>query len=79
MTPPVVNRYSFYTIFRYAPDSTYLFPDYKVIISGTPFSPPLPIPRGPVFGGLDLYSVMGKDIAGTWDDIKKELTIVGFY
>lgn len=79
MTPPAVNRYSFYKIFQFTPALEYITPLFNVRINGVFFQRNTPIPKGTAFGGLNLYSYMGKDIAGIWNDSTKELTIIGFY
>lgn len=75
----MVNRYPFYNIFGYNAATTDLFPLYNVVINGVTFSFGYSIPRGNSFGGLDLYSLMGRDVAGIWNDQTRTLTIIGFY
>ncbi len=78
MVPPTVNRYKFFDIFQ-STLSGYLVPRFDIIINAVKWHKDTPIARGPIFGGLDLYTVSNKDIAGIWELSTKELTIVGFY
>ena len=79
MTAPTVNRYKFFDIFYTISGTAYLAPNFNVNINGTTFQKGIPVPQGPVFGGLNLYNYAGKDIAGIWDNNTKVLNIVGFY
>ncbi len=75
----MVNRYPFNVIFNYDPASEEISSRFRIIINGVPFQPNAAIPHGPAFGGLDLYTYRGRDVAGTWNTINNELTILGFF
>ncbi len=79
MPTPEVSRYSFYQVFTYNQITGSIFPKVNVRINGVGFTNNVIVPKGPTFGGLDLYQYMGRDMAGIWNDQLKELVIVGFY
>lgn len=74
-----VSRYRFYHIFSIDEASGSLKPQFNVMINGVYVHKGDLIPRGAYFGGLDLYSVQGRSIAGTWLPVSKTLSIEGFY
>lgn len=81
-----MNRYGFYTIFTLNPSTQLLSPNIDVYINGFYYPAGSPIPRGITFGGLDLYSFMGRDIAAYPNmppapppTPRQTLTITGFY
>ena len=73
------TRYGFYTVFGYNQQTTFLYPLFNTWINRAYFPAGMNIPRGLSFGGLDLYTLIGKDVAATWDDHNRTLTIYGFY
>lgn len=76
---PNVNRYSFDNIFHINPGSGFISPRFNIYISGNLYRAGSIIPPGLNFGGINLYSFIGKDVAGTWDDKTRTLTFAGFY
>lgn len=75
----IPNRYRFDTIFSYNTTLGIIIPQFTVIINNTRFNKGVSINRYTVFSGLNLFNYIGRDIAGYWNSITKELTIAGFY
>ncbi len=77
----MVNRYTFYQLFGYNQQTGYLYPLFNTWINGAYYERYLNIPRGLSFGGLDLYALIGHDIAATWNSpaTPNAVTIAGFY
>lgn len=71
------NSYNFSNIFAINPQSQDIFPLYNIRINGQVYLRHYTIPRGPSFGGIDLYQLVGRNFSGTWDDASQILTIVG--
>lgn len=80
-----MNRYNFYAIFRFDPSTNLLYTRYGTYINGLYYPQNTAIPRGLTFGGVNLYSYMGRDVAANWTPnalpniLPPTLTIVGFY
>lgn len=80
-----MNRYAFYALFRFDPNTNLLYTLYNTSINGLYYPAGTAIPRGLSFGGLDLYSYIGRDVAGNFSPspipgvLPQTLTIVGFY
>lgn len=79
MDTDMVNRYTFSSVFGYNQQTGFLFPLFNTWINGAYFIQYSNIPKGASFGGIDLYGLVGKDVAGTWNTQTRTLTIVGFY
>ena len=73
------SRWGFNQIFGYNRLTGYLYPLFNTTINGVFYMGNSNIPKGLSFGGLDLYALIGHDVAGTWDTNGRVMTIVGFY
>lgn len=71
-----VKRYGFYEIFRQNPDGS-LTPKRPIFINGISFGPGVSFTRGVLFGGVNIFNFLGKDIAGLEDS--GMLKIQGYY
>lgn len=74
-----MGRYNFYNIFRRDPATGYLIPNFNILVGTRLYNAGNPILPGLNFGGINLYSYVGKDIAGTWNNQTRILTFQGFY
>lgn len=73
------ERYNFYNIFSISPASGFIIPKFDIIVNGIKFRRGVPILPGLTFGGINLYKYTGKDIAGKWNSVTRELTFMGFF
>lgn len=74
----MVNRYKFHSLFASNPTTGLLYPLYNTWINNVYYPAYLTIPKGYSFGGLDLYSLAGREIAAILNP-DNSLTISGFY
>jgi hypothetical protein len=72
-----MSRYNFYNIFGINPQTGDIYPLFNTRINGAFFQQYYSIPKGPSFGGIDIYRLIGRDFTGTWDTTTKVLTIIG--
>lgn len=72
------TRYPFINIFRINPQGE-IYPLYNMVINGRFYQQFISIPRGPSFGGLDIYALQGRDFLGTWDGTARVLTLTAYY
>ena len=73
----MLNSYNFNNIFATNSQTQDIFPLYNIKINGVLYLRYYSIPKGPSFGGIDLYQLVGRDFSGSWDDASQTLTIVG--
>ena len=73
------ERYEFNTIFDYGPSAGVIIPKYNVVVGGARYSAGMPITRGTVFSGLNLFNYIGRPLQGIWDPANQILTIEGFF
>lgn len=74
-----MQRFNFYTIFSVNLVAGIITPQFNVVINNTPFNQGTTITRYTIFGGLNLFNYIGRDIAGIWNQYTRTLTIAGFY
>lgn len=73
------SRYNFYRIFQINPDNQDIYPLYNIVVNNQRFPQYYSIPRGPNFGGVDLYTLIGRDFGGLWNEQTQTLTLTTLY
>lgn len=73
------TRYRFFDIFGINPESQDIYPLYNMVVNGQFFRQYYTIPRGLSFGGIDIYTLVPRDFAGTWNGASQTLTLTSIY
>ena len=73
-----MGRYLFGQLFAYNIGGL-IYPRYRISVNNTIFEVNQPIPPGLTFGGINLYSYIGKDVAATWYPASQQIIFGGFY
>jgi hypothetical protein len=74
-----MGRYRFEAVFNVYPELGIIIPRFNVIINNVIAARGQAINRNTTFNGLNLFNYIGRDFAGTWDPVRRYLTISGFY